>query len=240
MAQVIPEENAYTPENINRQLMLGRSRDELAVMYGHKNFKTLDMFMRRKGFYWDREKQLYLVKAKKTKNSEEKQQTPTKRIQTILNLFAEGKGPKEVAKATGFNNHLALANYMKEKNYLWNIKTNMYEYQNGKINEEAETEDNVEYPDRNNQHEDLMQFFLNNKNKISEIINNEKKEVPRYKLNGYKISKYFQISHKLEELLKEFSSENNITQREIIEIGIIETLMKYGYAAEIKGVLMSK
>ncbi len=49
------------------------------------------------------------------------------------------------------------------------------------------------------------------------------------------IPRCFQLSHKLEGLLKYFCYGGNINQRGMIEIGLVETLRKYVYEAEIKG-----
>ena len=53
------------------------------------------------------------------------------------------------------------------------------------------------------------------------------------------IPRCFQLSHKLEGLLKYFCYGGNINQRGMIEIGLVETLRKYVYEAEIKGILNS-
>lgn len=83
----------------------------------------------------------------------------------------------------------------------------------------------------------MLKMLIKNKDKLAELLNNENiKSLPRYKLPKYKISKYFQLSHKLEELLKEFCQGNDITQRELIETALIEALRKYGYEAEVKGI----
>lgn len=45
---------------ILRGLAEGKSRDELAAEFGYKNYKSLDIYMRRKNFIWDRVKQTYV------------------------------------------------------------------------------------------------------------------------------------------------------------------------------------
>ncbi|WP_198430812.1 hypothetical protein, partial [Rhodococcus rhodochrous] len=45
---------------ILRGLVEGKTRDELAKELGYKNYKTLDIYMRRKNFKWDRDKQNYV------------------------------------------------------------------------------------------------------------------------------------------------------------------------------------
>ncbi len=46
---------AYTPEGISKQLLSETSREHLAKLFGHKSWKTVDMFMRRKNYAWNGE-----------------------------------------------------------------------------------------------------------------------------------------------------------------------------------------
>lgn len=43
-------------------LAAGLTRDELAEMFGHTNYKSVDMYMRRKNFTWESTKQTYVPK----------------------------------------------------------------------------------------------------------------------------------------------------------------------------------
>ena len=69
-----------------------------------------------------------------------------------------------------------------------------------------------------------------------EIIQ-KSKNLPRYALPGLRIAKTIQITYPLTEFIKEFTEAKNIIQREFFEIAAIEFLKKYGYAAEVKGLL---
>lgn len=231
-------ENNYTPENINRQLLLGKTREELAEEFGHKNYKTLDIFMRRKGYQWNRNRQVYEVKGIKPVEIEEDTSNGTKKVRQVLKLFDEGKDPKEVAKEVGFKNHLALADYMKEKGYLWNTKTQRYELQTGEIEEESEVENTDKTITGNGWDEDMLQMLIKNKDKLLEVLQTEDNgNLPRYSLSGVRIPKTLQVSHKLNEVIKAFSEDKNINQREFFEIAAIELMKKYGYEAEVKGIL---
>ena len=73
--------------------------------------------------------------------------------------------------------------------------------------------------------EEALQMLIKNEDKLAELLNGESNiTLPRYRLPGYKISKHFRLSHKLEEPLREFCHESDITQREIMEIALIEAL----------------
>lgn len=227
----------YTPENINRQLLLGRSRKELAEIFGHKSYKTLDIFMRRKGYQWNRNKGIYELKGVKPAEAEDEPPFHPKKVKQALTLFEKGKDPKEAAKELGFKNHLALAEYMKEKGYLWNHKTQRYERQTGEIPEEPQADD-VETISGYGRDEEMLQMLIKNKDKLAEILQLEdNNNLPRYSLSGLRVSKTLQISHKLNELMKTFTEEKNISQREFLEIAAIELMKKHGYEAEVKGIL---
>jgi len=134
---------------------------------------------------------------------------------------------------------------MRENNYYWNSQTQQYEYQVGEVTgqEEAEKETSSVEPEgdrmvRNiDNQEELLQLLLEDKDKLLDILKNENHTLPRYRLPGLKRSKYVHISHLLEELLREFCEENGISQREFVEIALIKALEKYGYKAEVKGIL---
>ncbi len=101
MSTVESEVSSYCPESINRQLLLGKSRVELAETYGHKSWKTVDMFMRRRGYSWNGDRQVYEFKSSYA-DIEEVGQIGTKKALLALKLFNEGKDSKEVASLVGF------------------------------------------------------------------------------------------------------------------------------------------
>ncbi len=228
---------AYTPENINKQLLLGKSREQLAKLYAHKSWKTVDMFMRRKGYSWNGEKQIYEIKAKRPKEEDfTEEQTGSKRVRQILKSFKEGKDAKRIAKEMGFKNHLILAEYMKDNGYRWSSDNLCYEYIEGSTSD-SEVMKKDEYSTTDGYDQDTFRFIMENKNRIMELLEGDSsKELPRYNISGYKINKCVQLSHKLDLLLKDFCEDYNVSQREIFEIGLVETLKRYGYEAEIKGV----
>jgi hypothetical protein len=222
---------AYTPDNINQQLLSGASREQLAKLFGHKSWKTVDMFMRRKGYSWNGDKQVYEIKAKRPKNEDfDEEQTGSKRVRQILKSFKEGKDAKKIASELGFKNHLALAEYMKDKEYLWNHQEKCYQFKGSGIGEqEAST---VSSGNTDKELEELFHQFLSNREEFDGT-----KNLPRYSLAGLRVAKTIQFSNRLNQLLLNFTADKNINQRECFEIAAIEMMKKYGYEAEIKGLL---
>jgi len=56
-------------------------------------------------------------------------------------------------------------------------------------------------------------------------------------LAGVRVAKTIQFSNRLNQLILNFTADKNINQREFFEIAVIEMMKKYGYEAEIKGLL---
>ena len=83
-----------------------------------------------------------------------------------------------------------------------------------------------------------MQLLLNNKDKLVEMLQaEENKKIPGYSLPGVRVSKTLQVSNRLNELIKELAEQKNNNHREFFEIAAIEAMIKYGYEAEVKGIL---
>jgi hypothetical protein len=81
----------------------------------------------------------------------------------------------------------------------------------------------------------MLEMLERNKEKLAELLSiNDGATIPRYVIGGITITKSLCMSHNLAELIKEFSKEKNISQREIFEVSIIEFLRKYGYENEVK------
>jgi len=228
MGYSVNKESSYTPENINRQLASGVTRDELAEKYGHKSSKSVDMFMRRNGYSWDRNRQMYELKAKEVSCTEE-EQNGSKKVKQVLKLFEAGKDAKEVAKELGFKNHLSLAQYMKDKGYRWNHQERCYQFKGNFDDQECGI---VSSGDGETKPEESLK-----QNKIAEENFDGSKNLPRYSLAGVRVAKTIQFSYRLNQLLLNFTADKNINQRELFEIAVIETMKKYGYEAEIKGLL---
>jgi hypothetical protein len=99
------------------ELLKFMNRDEAAAKLNYKNYKSLDMYMRRKNFTFDPEEQQYVpmqTRVEKMKK-DPKSYAPTKVVSIITAFEEEGVDPKVVAKQAGFNDHKEMAEYMKAK-----------------------------------------------------------------------------------------------------------------------------
>lgn len=253
----------YNEEFILKNLLLGKTRDELALELNHKNYRTIDMYMRRRGYIWDSDKQIYV---KKSENFSKDDFNPaTSKCEKIISMFSSGMEPMEVAKKMGMKDHKVMANYMSSKGYVWNSDKQNYVFQKGIKSTTEKEEDSETYLNFNeitnlcssesnidNKNSEIsedsfktlfeklqnlypmLEMINKNKDKLVQILAINKNTIPRYAVGGITITKSLCMSHTLAELVKDFSAEKNISQREIFEVSIIEFLQKYGYESEVK------
>ncbi|KAJ52039.1 hypothetical protein BD780_000013 [Clostridium tetanomorphum] len=250
----------YDDKYILKRLMEGITRDEIAIELNHKNYRTIDMYMRRHGYSWNSEKQIYVkgIDSEKKLNFD---QPTTGKIKRILSLFDAGMDPTEIAKKLGMKDHRSIATYMKSKGYIWSSEQQNYILLKGDVSSNDKNDNNIELDDsleldntdNSNYYSQLnksdlsidgmekfesllpmLEMINKNKDKLAELLSiNSSATIPRYIVGGITITKSLCMSHSLAELIKEFSKEKNISQREIFEVAIIEFLKKYGYESEI-------
>lgn len=252
----------YDDKYILKRLMEGLSREELALELEHKSYRTLDMYMRRRGYRWDSNKHIYVLKP--DLNVMSVPSSSTSKVERILSLFKAGIDPKEIAKRAGMKDHRAMATYMKSKGYIWSSEKQTYILQKGEIPikndinkivdtknisalgsekpaEEAKSFSVEKYPkiERLEKLLPMLEMLDRNRDKLVHLLAlNEGGTIPRYVVGGVTITKSLCMSHPLAELVKEFSKEKNISQKEIFEVAIIEFLKKYGYENEINSLFI--
>ncbi|MDW8802577.1 hypothetical protein P8V03_15625 [Clostridium sp. A1-XYC3] len=269
------EKHEYDDKYILKKLMEGKSREEIALNLNHKNYRTLDMYMRRRGYVWDSIRQTYIIK-NNFSSKESFHDSMSGKVQRIISLFSSGLDPMEVAKKAGMSDHRSMAAYMKAKGYIWSSESQNYILSKGKQNtrDNLETEfqslknfssnTNLQEDDRSIDNKDIVDYNLaslstsssqlerleglipmleminKNRDKLAELLSfNTSATIPRYVVGGITITKSLCMSHSLAELIKEFSKEKNISQREIFEVAIIEFFKKYGYEREINSLFSS-
>ncbi|MDV6378218.1 hypothetical protein ORD22_08150 [Sporosarcina sp. GW1-11] len=205
-------QNDARVELIIDSLQEGKTREDLAVQFGHRDYRSLDMYMRRRGYTWDSEMQCYIKRETNT-DTYITQEIHGGKVAQIIDLFAKGLDAKAVAEQLFFQSHRALAEYMRNKGYQWVAAENNYERVYGVSVEDGEIED----------------AKLNTASSLSTI-----EQIPRYMIPGIQQGKNIHISHLLNQMVIEFAREKNIRQREIFETAVIDFFQRYGYAHEVK------
>jgi len=254
---------------ILRSMVEGKTRDEIAIDLGHKNYKTLDIYMRRKNFSWDRNKQTYVPLSTFSRMERDQHNqtilSSTSKVATIISLFnKEGADAKTIAKRLGFTDHRELASYMKAKGYKWSSEAGNYERVLGQLADDGKpvafTEDRMkpESPKDSSpayaptsinrldaaqieQFLPLLEMLDKNKDRLVDLIvpGAESGKVPRFTVPGIFITKSVHMSNLLDQMVREYSKEKNISQRDIFTVALIEFFRRYGYEREIE-TLMGK
>ena len=259
----------YDEKYILKSLLMGKTRQDLAEEFNHKNYRTLDMYMRRRGYIWDSTRQNYITKPSEPPKFEVP--SSTSKVDKVITLFNSGLDPREIATRVGMKDHRTMAMYMKDKGYIWSSERQNYTLLKGEqpatnfVSEEFDDNiavngsslenefsssvssldsvssfSNMHKNDRMERLLPMLEMLERNKEKLAELLSiNDGATIPRYVVGGITITKSLCMSHNLADLIKEFSKEKNISQREIFEVSIIEFLRKYGYENEVKVLFMS-
>lgn len=250
------EKQNYDDKYILKNLLSGKTRDEIAKELNHKNFRTIDMYMRRRGYIWSSERQLYILKDNNINNNG--QIFSNSRVHKIIDLFSKGMDPNEIAKLVSMKDHRAIAEYMKSKGYIWSTQLQNYALKKGEVssvinnseslNVSMDYEDdrdsiNTSIDDFSNKDDlssklknliPMLEMIEKNKDKLFDLLGTRQNDtIPRYVVGGVTITKSLCMSYPLAELIKEFSKEKNLSQKEIFEVALIEFLKKYGYEHEV-------
>lgn len=241
-------------QGILRSLAQGKTRDEIALEDGNKSWKTIDMYMRRRNFQWDGHKQTYVPKLPK---SSEWQTVDTSKAGQITALLSkEGADLRSVAERLGFKDHKELANYMNTRGYAWDVESNNYIKQTGKISKpdgdkheepsydslnRIEMQELVANPEDITSYLPILQLLSKHKERLIDLVvpGSQAGTIPRYVVPGIATTKTIHMMNTIVQLTLDYSREKNITQREIFEIALIEFFKKYGFEQEIERLLGS-
>ena len=111
-------------------LSKGKSLEELSQEFGLSTPKSLAAYLRRRGFYYDKEEKTYIPKTEKQKREKKVTEkldfdVPTK-AKKVIDRLDRGDDPREVAGDLGFSDHRDLAEYMKEMGLSWDSDRQSY------------------------------------------------------------------------------------------------------------------
>jgi hypothetical protein len=244
-------------ERVNRildYLEQGVTRDEVAGKFRYTSHRSMDIFMSRKNFKWDKRVGTYVPVLSPNGTEEGRKTYPSDKVRSILaELSKEGADLKEVARKVGFESHMELAAYMKSKGYEWSEEISSYKQIGQAIQcegqEEKANQGKVlslqDYQLKKAEHSSLERFIP-----MLELLeehfeqlhglltqNEEVGQLPRFTLPGRFVTKSVHMTDMLDQMVRDFSKEKNVNQREIFEVALIEFFQKYGYEREVKTLL---
>mgnify|MGYP000852391306 FL=1 len=232
------------------ELLKFQTRDEAAEEMGYKNYKSMDMYMRRKNFRYDRDTGQYVPQQNKAHklDRDPKSYAPTK-VVSIITAFEEANAdPMLIAKQEGFKDHKEMAEYMANKGYEWNAYKNNYVKTIGKVEEKTADEVIEEVvttqspPTDIDEYIPFIRFLYEKRDDIYQLLSGTKEDgtIPRYVVPGLVRTKAIYMSDMVAKLTAEFSKEKNVTQREVMEGALIEYLQKYGFKREVESLLKNQ
>jgi hypothetical protein len=239
----------YDDPKISQTLSMleqGRSKEEIYEHFGNKNWKTVEMYFRRRGFRWDGET-FVPVEEKTTSAVEEARFINTKAAQVVRQLTQSMADIRQIATRNGFRSVEDLGEYMKSQGYKWNHDANNYEYDENSAQKPASTSKKVSIApmvkgraEGLDSYQFLLEYLLDKKERLYELLGTEHNgTIPRYKFKGQKANKTLGLPTSLQTLLNDFSKEYNMTQRDIIEVALAEFLKKYGYEEQLNNVILT-
>jgi hypothetical protein len=233
----------------------GKTRDELAEEFGHSDYRSLDMYMRRRNFTWDKHTQAYVPKFDdQDKTTQQVLYDKTKRI---IQYLSEGADLDEVAERVGLGDIETLGEYMTKKGYKWDAKKRTYiemagiVANDGSIQPISSTKVEMNHPKGASDKETLLldsetylpsiEWLHEHLPQLQKLIQDEEtkahSQFPRYKIRGDAKVKSIQMTLGLQAVANQFCQEFSIVQKEFYEVAIIECLIKYGYHFEVENLL---
>ncbi len=231
----------------------GFSREEVAEQFRYSTYRSMDSFMNRKNFVWDKRKGTYVPADALKDQFETMVNFPTDRVRrVVMELNKDGANPKEVALKIGFENHLEMASYMKSKGFEWSQEAGNY-ISTSPLTPQVDEGDSI--VGTNGAQEQsaqirsgsfdqflpLLEWLLANKDGLQSLLGASvaSGQVPRFTLPGQFVTKSVHMTNTLDQMVRDFSKEKNINQREIFEVALIEFFQKYGYAREVETLLQN-
>ena len=230
-------------EKIQFLLASGNTRPQVAKQLGYTDVSCLYRYASSHDLKWSHEKKNYEATGNNGKPIEAvkpPEDNPTGKEANIISMLERGIDGREIAKKLRFATYQAMADYMKNRGYVWSEFKNNYVKQPKEIKQQPKVEEpKVEKkPDTNSfgKYDEMLKMMYENIDRLKELfsVQNEPETIPRYILSGHPVYKTIGIIDPLHNLIKEFCRERNMTQKELFEVAVIEFLKKYGYQNEVK------
>ncbi|KMY56293.1 hypothetical protein AC623_18195 [Bacillus sp. FJAT-27231] len=246
MEVVSPEEDERIHVVLTK-LASGMDRDALAKELNYASYKSMDMYMRRKGYRFDTRSKNYIPQLEEVSVA-----IDTSKASRIVQLLANmPDDPLLVCSKTGFRDMQEMGQYMKTKGYKWNTEKSNYE-KDPQLNDPKHrsdvlpTEDAQEIIEMSSQPElsiapylPLLKMLKHNEERLTELLIPYGKgcSIPRYTIEGLAQTKTVQMIHTLSTMVTDFAKEKNISQRDVFEVALIDFFRKYGYEKEVAQLL---
>ncbi|SDL15132.1 hypothetical protein [Halarsenatibacter silvermanii] len=229
-------------------LKSGMSAGEVAEKEGYASKKSLDTFLRRKGF--ERPEGEYVPKGIDRGGLPVPEGAGSKEY-LIIAMLEAGHPPKQIARSVGFDDHRQIPEFMESRGYIWDEKARNYrpedsdartgeEKGSGSLEEKEEVKaEGSAGTSELLEHLPLLRELAEHREELVDLLEREKAQgrVPHYAVPGNSLTKSIYMSRKMSVLIEEFSSARNVSQRQIVEAALVEYFRRYGYADEVESLL---
>lgn len=242
-------------------LSKGVSRDDLADDLGYSNYKSMDIFLNRNGYKWNKQKQNY--ESQQLQKDATRTMVSNSKAEQVVRFIEAGKELKETAVMTGFGEVQSLATFMLAKGYVWDDDGGNYvkgtDVEDATIDVESISEEATEIvptvPSWNatgialsleeqflvKQALPLLQQLLENKDTLERLMGSsdadEEATLPRFNIPGRYMTKCVHMTDLMDQLVKDYSAQNNVSQKMVFEVALVEFFRKHGYTSEINTLL---
>lgn len=234
--------NHEKAEYVIECLTRGQEINSVAKAIGYKNAGSLDTFMRREGYLKPKGLGNYVLKTVTREDGAPTNANPSGKALSVIALYKDGQlTPKEIAYELGFDDLREMAKYMRSKGFIWDSETGNYAPQQIPKSQAPELEVSgtkmVNGAAEAHAFQDyllLLQYLESRKEKLVEILESDTAiNLPRYMVPGVFITKSVHMSNQLDRMVRDYSEERNMSQRDIFEIALVEFFKKYGYRKEV-------
>lgn len=186
-------------DQILELLKAGRLREEIADQFGYSTWKSLDIYMRRHGFIWDGQNQIYTNSLLKTDLKDPSDlrsndispssiEDLTFNPEEVVRLFGLGiLDARDIAKRVGFSSHKEMAAYMLRRGYVWspttlnylntnasedklNLDTNVASKTSSETEPEIINKNSVSESNTYDKYTSLLEFLWQSRDKLIKIV----------------------------------------------------------------------
>lgn len=222
-------------QNYLQDFSNGLTREEIADKY-NVQWKSIDMYFRRRGYRWDHELQTYVIKEESISAVTDMIPLNTKAAQIVRLLDVKHPNIRQTANKMGFESIDAMGDYMKANGYLWNDELNNYEFQ-PELVEKKPVATSSTIIDYGQDERAFLHLLMQHKDRLLDLLATEQ-QLNTYRFRGNKVNKTLTITSGAATLLEDYHKEYNITQRQIVETALAEFFERHGYAEQLRNVTL--
>lgn len=248
--EVVPPNQDERVHLVITKLAGGMGRDTLAEELKYTSYKSLDMYMRRKGYRFDTHLKNYVPQVEEIVAPV----SSSKASRVIELLSVTPEEPLLVCRKLGFKDMQELGGYMGMKGYQWNTEQNNYQRKAQAFTAtKKESSEDLAQPFTSlgvHGEEDtaiapylsLLNMLKHNEERLTELLIPYGKggSIPRYTITGIAQTKTIQMINTLSNLVTEFAKEKNMSQRDLFEVALLDFFRAYGYEKEVDQLLNAR